>query len=1354
MSANLVSDIVEDNQGVLWIGTDKGLNRLDLTKPVTKSSFTHFKHKIGDSNSLSANDIERLFKDSNGTLWIGTLGGGLNRYHPQQQNFSHFKHQPEDSNSLGGNRVLSIQEDNQGGLWIGSRTAGLSKITPQRQVFGHVKHHSSDPNSLSNNAIRAIYKDDLTGLWVGTIDGLNHSSNQAPNQTPNQAGTPSFVHFKHQALKNNSLSFDFVLAIIKDAQHQLWIGTDYGLNRYNPASGQFSHFKHQPSNLASISDNTVLSLFEDSEKNLWIGTWNGGLNRYDSQTQTFEHFKHNSADPNSLSSNTIRAIEQDSLGNLWIGTFTGLNRLQSNFDGSSRFISYLHQPSDPYSLSHNTVLSIYNDSKGTLWIGTRGGLNKFNPLSNQFTHYREKHGLPNNVVYDILEDEQGLLWLSTNKGLSRFDSTTETFRNYDVNDGLQSNGFSLGASFKAADGELFFGGFNGFNRFFPENIQDDTEVPTVVFTDFLLANQPVSILRQSPTEQTSSTQTQFSLSKAINKLDHLILTHQQDLVTFEFAALHFINPMKNQYAYRLEGLNEDWIYTDANNRRATYTQLHAGDYTLHIKASNHHGYWNEQGRSLKITVLPPLWQTWWAYTLYALLLLALVLTLLMAFVRTQRNKVLYERSVIQRLTEVDKLKDEFLANTSHELRTPLNGIIGLAESLMDGIAGPMTDTAKHNLAMVVSSGRRLSNLVNDILDFSKLKNRHLVLTRQAVDLHSLVEVVLALSKPLVGNKSLVLINAIDKDFIAADADENRLMQILHNLVGNAIKFTEQGSITLCATLSPSFGADQTITISVSDTGIGIEPALFDNIFDSFEQLDGHTERSQSGTGLGLAVSKQLVELHGGTITVQSVQGEGSTFSFTLLTCSQLAHSGEKSHRSQAISRLNTIEADIQVTDIQTTAVEALTPPKTDGFRILVVDDEPINRQVINNLLSLQNYQLTEACGGEEALIAMRNDGPFDLVLLDIMMPKISGYDVCQQLREIWPVNDLPVIFLTAKNQVADLVQSFAMGGNDYLTKPVIKHELLARVENQLKMLDINRNLEQKVAQRTEQLQQSLEQLTTAQQQLLEAQKMASMGNLVAGVAHEINTPLGTCITLVSLHLDQLKIFNQQMAAGNVTRKLMDSYLAKTEESQVLVQTNLHRVDELIQSFKKVAVGHSDDNCVDVVFHDRLTDIINSLKPTLNPKYSDDDMSVDSGIQITLVSRGQWSLNTYPEAWWQILSILVENSLNHGFFNKTAGQITISAALKSAPGPADKPVEGKINSQYLVLIYRDDGHGMDDTQKDNIYEPFYTTTRIRGNTGLGMHIVYNLVVQKLGGEIRCQSELTQGVEFVIEVPTGN
>ncbi len=399
------------------------------------------------------------------------------------------------------------------------------------------------------------------------------------------------------------------------------------------------------------------------------------------------------------------------------------------------------------------------------------------------------------------------------------------------------------------------------------------------------------------------------------------------------------------------------------------------------------------------------------------------------------------------LEHMDKLKDEFMANTSHELRTPLNGIIGLADSMLDGAAGTLNERQQYNLSLIVSSGRRLSNLVNDILDFSKLRHHELHLHFMPLDLHSIADVVLTVSRILVKEKDIDLINELDAQLPAAHADENRVQQILYNLVGNAVKFTEHGTVRVSGEVRQNM-----VAITVSDTGIGIPLEKQTRIFEPFEQGNGSISRQYGGTGLGLAVTKQLVELHGGQILVESEAGNGAAFTFTLPVSQNAAapiRFDDQPEHSIHAAEITGKNPGLQAGTMDISP--AANTPNGRRHHILIVDDEPVNLQVLKNQLSLQPYMITLAANGHEALSAFENGNQPDLVLLDVMMPGMSGYEVCQHLRQKWAANELPVLMLTAKNRVQDLVTGFQMGANDYLVKPFSKEELLARLDIQLKL---------------------------------------------------------------------------------------------------------------------------------------------------------------------------------------------------------------------------------------------------------------------------------------------------------------
>ncbi|MEO9511511.1 MAG: tetratricopeptide repeat protein [Flavobacteriaceae bacterium] len=414
--------------------------------------------------------------------------------------------------------------------------------------------------------------------------------------------------------------------------------------------------------------------------------------------------------------------------------------------------------------------------------------------------------------------------------------------------------------------------------------------------------------------------------------------------------------------------------------------------------------------------------------------------------RQKSKELKKERDVVQKLKQVDQLKDQFLANTSHELRTPLVGIIGLTESLKDGIAGKLPKVALENLEMIANSGKRLSHLVNDILDFSKLKNKDLILSQRPVDIYALSTIVLQLSGPILKDKKIKLINSIPKEVPLVNADENRLQQIMHNLIGNAIKFTQKGYITLLTETKTDM-----LSISISDTGIGIPKDKLETIFNSFEQADGSTQREYGGTGLGLSVTKQLIELHGGTIQVTSEEGKGSIFTFTLpISNEKRGENSEKNYTSSGfVQSINTTKED-------SISIKQKPKPKQESLKILVVDDEPINRRVLENHLSVAGYEVIEASSGKEALELIQRQTLFNLVLLDVMMPGISGYEVCEQIRKEFSPSYLPIILLTAKNTINELVIGFNSGANDYLTKPFSKSELLSRIKTHINLNIIHR----------------------------------------------------------------------------------------------------------------------------------------------------------------------------------------------------------------------------------------------------------------------------------------------------------
>lgn len=631
LSNNVVNVVCEDLNGFFWIGTASG--GLNKFQPETKK-FIHYTNEPGVQNSLSHNNVQSVIVNKDGIIWIGTWGDGLNRFDPTQNKFTHFRKNPNDLNSLSDSRILSIFEDISGILWVGTLGGGISQFDPNTKKFAHFRKYPLNPNSLSSNDVRAVYEDTSGNLWIGTYTGLNRI----------EASTGQFSHFQHNTNDSTSLSSNLVYSISQDLSGNIWIGTQGGgLNRLTPASGKFERYINNPDDPDSLRDNRINVLYTDRSGVVWIGTWNG-MSYFDPLKNGFFHFQNHSDDEESLSDNDVREIIEDRKGNIWIGTRNGgLNRYDRT---KQKFKRYMNVPDDPDSLSDNRIFSIHEGYSGIIWIGTRGGgINRFDPETEHFISFTELDGLPNNIIYGILEDNEGHLWLSTNQGLTEFDPVTKSFNNYDVSDGLQSNEFNFGSYYQNRTGKMFFGGINGLNAFYPDEIKDDSFVPPIEIIDFLIFNESVAI---GKTEGRRTV-----LNTSITDTDSLEILAKDNVITLEFTALHYALPEKNEYKYMLEGFEKEWNSV-GNRHFATYTNLPPGGYIFRVKGSNGDGVWNEEGTSLRITVIPPMWKKLW----FRILGIIIVLSLIIAFfkyrthtIREQKKDL--EKHVKQRTLDLD-----------------------------------------------------------------------------------------------------------------------------------------------------------------------------------------------------------------------------------------------------------------------------------------------------------------------------------------------------------------------------------------------------------------------------------------------------------------------------------------------------------------------------------------------------------------------------------------------------------------------------------------------------------------------------------------------------------------------------
>jgi ligand-binding sensor domain-containing protein/signal transduction histidine kinase len=631
LRSNFILDIYEDKQGALWIGTNRGLERMDIEPYL----FTHFKPEQNNPNSLSDNLVLVIYEDRFGTLWIGTRNG-LNSFDSERTQITRYLPDSRDPFSLSNESIRSIYEDQAGAIWIGTFGGGVNKLDRSRMKFSLLQNLPEDPNSLGNNLVFKLFAAPDDTVWIATFGGGVDALNLRNGQ---------FTHYRHDPNQPTSLIDDHVWSVYEDRIGKLWVGTENGLDLLDEWSGKFKHFQPDPKDPASLAGNVVYTALEDSQGHMWFGT-NNGLERFDRITQTFIHYQNDPQNSASLSDNEVVCIFETREGQLWLGTFYGgLERFDPQ---TGKFEHYQHDLNNPDSLGSDSVLSIYQDRNGNLWIGTAGGgLDKLNQTDNStgtgkvtFTHYTESDGLSNNVVNGILEDKLGNLWLSTNNGLSSFDPQNETFKNYDARDGLQSNEFNMNSYTRTLGGIFFFGGTQGINFFIPEEMSDNLYVPPLVFTGLSQAGEPI---RNDQTVET---------------MQELTLRWPGNYFEFEFAALSFTNPIENQYAYRLEKFDKEWVYL-GTRRYGRYTNLPGGAYTLRIIGSNNDGVWNEIGATLRIKVVPPFWQTWWFQGSFIALVFASVYTGYRLRLRSvvSRSRDL-EQQVQERTQEIERLFEE------------------------------------------------------------------------------------------------------------------------------------------------------------------------------------------------------------------------------------------------------------------------------------------------------------------------------------------------------------------------------------------------------------------------------------------------------------------------------------------------------------------------------------------------------------------------------------------------------------------------------------------------------------------------------------------------------------------------
>ena len=824
-----------DPKGYIWAGALKeGLNRIDINTNEVKQ----YKNDDRDEKSLPGNHVKDILRDSSGNLWVGT-DNGLAKYNEQTENFATYKNKIYDKTSLVNDEVFSIQEDESGLIWVGTY-AGISMFDPNTNIE-HYKKDPFDENSISDNSIHGIYEDKDGLLWVGTNSkGVNVINRKNYN-----------VKHLNKTSKDYPISDDNINDVV-GIDNKIFIATKNGLNEVDKDLKTINIYNTED----GICNNNITALFADSKKNVWIGTANGisVLNTNTNEIIDITDILTN----HNIEDQYIKVIYEDSKGNYWVGCFIdgGLVKIDPN---KRTIENYRNKKEDKTSISSNNIRSIVEDKNGNLYIGTSYGLNKLNESNNTFERYLEKDGLSNNTVYGLLVDDNNNLWASTNLGISKLDTNTMTFETFNIIDGFQGNEFNGRAYYKNKSGELFFGGINGLNIFRPNDINRSRYVPTVIFDEFKVNGK---------------------VYKDINNQE---FKYNENTINISVFISNYKNTKNIQYMYKLEGVSDSWDISRSNN--INYSYLAPGTYTLKIKARSYSGKVSDES-AVKFIIKLPIWKSKAAILIYLIIIIIVIYRTINSVKRLDnlvKNKTLQltkemekNDKLLKKVIELEKRKNNYFVNLSHELRTPLN-VISSTEQLVTELNKSKDGIGKSKLngcmQVVRRNTKRLLNLINNIIDTAKIESGSYQLNIREHDIVYIVEEATLSLKDYIERKGIELIIDPEMEEKIIKCDEHEIERCIVNLVSNAAKFTPEGG-TIEVTIED---LDEKVKIIVKDTGIGIDKKYHDSIFNRFNQVIDQGTESKGGSGLGLTITKQIIDMHGGQISVESELGKGCKF---------------------------------------------------------------------------------------------------------------------------------------------------------------------------------------------------------------------------------------------------------------------------------------------------------------------------------------------------------------------------------------------------------------------------------------------------------------------------------------------
>jgi len=1092
ISGNLVHSIKIDSSGVMWLATESGLNRFD---PKT-NTFKWIQRGSDPSASISSDSVFSLLMDKNHGLWVGT-SNGLDYYDLKTNRITNFqtgisvesllldkkgnilagtyhhgllvidpvtgrsRNIIPDKDYLRSFTIRAIYEDPEENLWLGTR-GGIYILDREYRVIEHHVHRVQDQNSLGHNSVSDIFEDRSGDLWIASRNGISFANKTA------------FRYHGAGFGDNRYLNDHEVYSIAESKDGNIWLGTESGgVNIFHRKSGKFTYLTHKENNPNSISSNCIKAIIQDSDDNFWIGTFLGGLDFYNPKQQRFIHYKSEPDNDNSLTDNTVWALHQDRNGNIWIGTNKGLDRFVPRenrfyryrdsmktravhviFEDSRGNLFFGSSTSDLTVMTPDADLHHYNldtrvifeDSKGRIWIGSdnNSGLMQFDIQKGVVKSYLSSDdGLPSNQVYGILEDADSKLWISTGQGLSVFNPENEVFlKTYNTADGIQGKRFYYGSYCKSRSGELLFGGQNGLTRFYPDQLKENQNKPPVVITDFKIFNKPVPIGEEFDGK--------IILERNISVLKEIVVRYDHSVLTFDYVALNYVNSSENEYKYMLEGFEEDWNYVESN-RSATYTNLNPDKYTLRIKAANNDGVWNETGVSLDIIVTPPIWKTAVFKIFVLLFIIFIVFLIVLFFIKREKlkNQLVLERVKSRELRKMDMMKFQFFTNISHEIRTPISLILSPLTRIIN--SDLPKEQIKRDLDVVYRNATRLGKLIDQLLDYRKIEAGKLKLELSKGDIVSFLKKVIYLFKELSTDKKVNLEFYSVLDQIQIYFDPDKIEKVLFNLLSNAFKHTPEGG-TIRVAVSLTYQMDQdhsdngTLTtgeyvqIVVKDTGMGIPESKREKIFDRFYQGKSSGDQVNTGSGIGLSLSRELIKIHDGSISLKSQEGIGTEFTILLPAIKEdtLKQPMAKSQTADELDQQAAVEEDNLLEEAQV----------DNGNPILLVLED--NRELLEFIISIfkDDYQVLAAEDGEAGLRLATETIP-DIIISDILMPKLDGKKFCKAIKEDFKTSHIPVILLTALSSKHHEKEGILVGADEYIAKPFDPSLLKVRVDQLL-----------------------------------------------------------------------------------------------------------------------------------------------------------------------------------------------------------------------------------------------------------------------------------------------------------------